>query len=43
MMTQFFEMVLLQFIQEANEESCDYVVLAKPALTVKRPTEREVN
>ena len=24
-MTQFFEMVLLQFIQEANEESCDYV------------------
>ena len=25
-MTQFFEMVLLQFIQEANEESCDYVV-----------------
>ena len=26
MMTQFFDMVLLQFIQEANEESCDYVV-----------------
>ena len=25
-MTQFFEMVLLQFIQEANEESCDSVV-----------------
>ena len=25
-MTQFFEMVLLQFIQEAHEESCDYVV-----------------
>ena len=26
MMTQFFDMVLMQFIQEANEESCDYVV-----------------
>ena len=25
-MTQFFEMVLLQFIQEANKESFDYVV-----------------
>lgn len=26
MMTQFFDMVLMQFIQETNEESCDYVV-----------------
>ena len=26
MMTQFFDTVLIQFIQEANEESCDYVV-----------------
>ena len=26
MMTQFFDMVLMQFIQEANKESCDYVV-----------------
>ena len=26
MMTQFFDTVLMQFIQEANEESCDYVV-----------------
>ena len=64
-MTQFFDMVLLQFIQEANEESCDYVVremedflktdmpdvnvvrayvvLAKPASTVQRSNEREVN
>ena len=25
-MTHFFDMVLLQFIQEANEESYDYVV-----------------
>lgn len=26
MMTQFFDTVLMQFIQEANTESCDYVV-----------------
>lgn len=26
MMTQFFDTVLMKFIQDANEESCDYVV-----------------
>lgn len=26
MMTQFFDAVLMQFLSEANKESCDYVV-----------------